>query len=334
MEKATQTAEGEPKAPHKPSRSPEELIAKLKADGVTYAHVSEEDAADFLRYANNYLRTASYRKLYPRQVEGEHKGEYVNLDFAYLMDLSAIDRRFRATFRAISDDIEHFAGMKLKRRSEEEGEDGYAVIRDYLDGLGSEKRRRLLGSLRRRATEGDLRDTYTGDLIAHYADDYPLWAFTEVIEFGRLNDLYLFCARRWDDRGMEKEHYVLKSVKALRNASSHGNCVVNGFSRDFANSAYTPRGIIADALKGAGLTNSKNRRAKMKNLRIAQIASTLWALDRFCTRDSTKRRDAKLLAQLKADVEARSRCYEKNEALASYLDFVWRLVDIWVPNPS
>ena len=283
MEKATQTAEEEPEAPHKPSRSPEELIAKLKADGVTYAHVSEEDAADFLRYANNYLRTASYRKLYPRQVEGEHKGEYVNLDFAYLMDLSAIDRRFRATFRAISDDIEHFAGMKLKRRSEEEGEDGYAVIRDYLDGLGSEKRRRLLGSLRRRATEGDLRDTYTGDLIAHYADDYPLWAFTEVIEFGRLNDLY------------------------LRNASSHGNCVVNGFSRDFANSAYTPRGIIADALKGAGLTNSKNRRAKMKNLRIAQIVSTLWALDRFCTRDSTKRRDAKLLAQLKADVEARSR---------------------------
>jgi len=39
----------------------------------------------------------------------------------------------------------------------------------------------------------------------------------EVIRvFPGFIDFYRFCALRWDDRGMRKEHYLLKQVKAVR----------------------------------------------------------------------------------------------------------------------
>lgn len=41
-----------------------EQIAYLKSKGVTFELCSEEEAAEYLSNANNYLRAASYRKLY------------------------------------------------------------------------------------------------------------------------------------------------------------------------------------------------------------------------------------------------------------------------------
>ena len=61
----------------KPFMTPERLVAALKARGVTFELCSEEEAADYLAHANNYLRTASYRKLYPVRTEGDRVGEYV-----------------------------------------------------------------------------------------------------------------------------------------------------------------------------------------------------------------------------------------------------------------
>jgi len=332
MEETLQTPNEEPKTSRKPSRSPEELIAKLKADGVRFELCGEEDAADYLRHANNYLRTASYRRLFPRQTEGEHAGKYVDLDFAYLRDLSSIDRQLREVLRDITIDIEHFAHMRIQKCAELEGEDGYAIIEDYLASIGHERRSRLLGSMRRRAEEGDLHDTFTGDLIAHYRDaGYPLWVFLEVVEFGTFNDLWLFCARRWADETMEREHYVLKSVKAMRNASMHNNCVVNGFLPPCEGAqAELPR-FVLDSLTEGGLKNTRNRRAKLRCLRMAQIATTLWAHDRFCELGGTRVRNAAKLQALRERFESTQHLHARNNALVSYFDFVWKIVDIWAP---
>ena len=75
-----------------------------------------------------------------------------------------------------------------------------------------------------RGREGERHDAYAGDLIAHHIDDMPIWVFLEVIDFGTLVDFYLFCATRWENSETLQEHYVLKSVKALRDATSHSLC--------------------------------------------------------------------------------------------------------------
>lgn len=89
----------------------------MNSKGITFNLCSEEGAADYLARANNYLRTASYRKLFPRQVDGLHVGEYVNLDFEHLRALSRIDRCLREALLLATADVEHFAKIKARTGS-------------------------------------------------------------------------------------------------------------------------------------------------------------------------------------------------------------------------
>ena len=48
----------------KPKLTSGSLIQKLKDEkGVTFKYIDEVHAEDFLKYRNNYMRTASYRKI-------------------------------------------------------------------------------------------------------------------------------------------------------------------------------------------------------------------------------------------------------------------------------
>lgn len=207
----------------RPFLTAEQLVCHLKARGVTFEQCSEKEAADYLDYSNNYLRTASYRKLYPRQVEGDRVGDYINLDFGSLVALSSLDRQLRETFLAISVDIEHFARVKVLRRAIAEDEDGYSIVHDFYESLNHQRERAIRGGLAKRGRNDSERDTYAGDLIAHYEQDMPVWVLLEVLEFGPFLTFYKFCAERWSDPQMEQEHYILKSVKALRNVAFVNN---------------------------------------------------------------------------------------------------------------
>ena len=102
----------------KPLLSAAELVALLKSKGVTFNLCSEADAVTYLTETNNYLRAASYRKLFPTHLEGPRVGQYINLDFAYLIELSSVDRRLRETLLGIVIDVEHFAKIELLRHLE------------------------------------------------------------------------------------------------------------------------------------------------------------------------------------------------------------------------
>lgn len=336
MSDATETAkqQGRParasSGSRKPFKTPEQLITDLKARGVTFELCTENEAVGYLAHTNNYLRAASYRKLYPVRTEGSHAGEYIGLDFEALRRLSSADRALRSALREICIDVEHFARVRLLDRALAEGEDGYGIVKDYLDHLTSRDRSRVTGGLDRRAC-GDARDEYSGDLIGHFQGrDYPLWVFLEVTEFGRFCDLWLFCAGRWSDRGMLDAHYVLKSVKALRNASCHNSCIINGFSSTAAHANFPTSGPILTSMNAHNLKNTKSRRQKLRNLRIAHIAAALYASDHFCLRETTRSRHAEVMAAVsRAFDHARPLC-PADGSLASYFDFIMKLVDIWV----
>ena len=317
-----------PLVPRKPLLDIPAQIAQLKSRGVTFALCSETEAADFLANANNYLRTRSYRTLYPRRPDGT----YIGLDFGALKGLSSADRKLRAALRDISIDVEHFARVRLLKHVEEHGEDGYVVTQDYLGSFRSDMRRRIRTSLINRADQGsDCYDEYAGELIAHNLADMPVWVFLEVVDFGRFADFWLFCARRWNDEELLKSHYPLRSVKNLRNATSHNSCILNGFSPTASKANFVVREPIASAMTQAGLKNTKSRRAKMANLRIAQIAETLWASHEFCTRKNTRLRHATAAGDVVAVFQSIRPLCPADGSLASFFDFIGQLVDIWLP---
>lgn len=315
----------------KPMLTVGQQIAHLKSKGVTFEFCSEEDAAEYLSSSNNYLRATSYRVLFPRQVDGPKVGAYVGLDFAHLVELSRIDRRLRSALREITADIEHFAKVEVLRLCEERGEDGYGIGADFLASLNHAERNRLLGGLRMRARGDSKRDTYLGDLIDHYIAEMPVWVLLEASELGVFVNFWLFCSQRWGDARMTQEHYILKSVKALRNAVSHGSCIVNGFGPSGELAGYRPNELVTDSLNAAGMGNTKTRRARLRNLRMSQIAATLYMAAELCANPGTRARHASCMNDVRMYAESQSHLFSTNDKVKYSFNFLWKLVDVWAP---
>ena len=126
---------------------------------------------------------------------GKRDGQYVGLDFRYLLDLASLDRDLRYTLFPLTLDVEHAATTKIMRLATlREGGDGYAASRDYMASLNHRERNRRksdLGSLKE--------DGYSGDLIRKFGTDpakIPLWANVELFSFGGLSGLYLYLSGR------------------------------------------------------------------------------------------------------------------------------------------
>ena len=318
-------------AHQKPLLTIPEQIAHLKSKGVTFSLCTEQEAAAFLT-KNNYLRTASDRKLYEQRIDSDRAGTYIGLDFGDLIALSRIDRRLREALLLAASDIEHFAKVHVLNRAESESEDGYAIVRDFYENLNHSERNRIQGMLKTRGSTGEQHDNYTGDLIAHYGvERLPLWIVVEVMEFGPFLTLYKHCAGRWNDSRMLQEHYVLKSVKALRNATAHGSCIVNGFTKKAERAGYEVNTLVATSMSKAGMPNTKTRRSKMRNLRIAQITSTLWAVEEFCPTETCQTRHALRFAELERFIAETGLLTRANDGIVSFFDFFEKLVDIWIP---
>ncbi len=313
----------------------DEQLDHLTRKGVSFDLCSHETAAEYLRTGNNLFRTSAYRKLFPLQGQGKREGEYLGLDFEHLRALSSLDRRLRQCFLAITIDVEHFARIKLLNACEEHGEDGYAVVEEYLSGKNHKLRNHVTGNMEGRSKKGEKFDEYSGDLIAHYLNKkMPVWVFLEIVEFGVFNSFYLFCAERWEDEGMRQEHYVLRSCQALRNACAHNSCILNGVSRAGEETNTNINELITDSLNERGMKRTKTRRTRLNNLRTVQMASALYASERICTRKETRGRHAAMLADLRVawrDVES---LFKKNNVITSFFGFFFKLVDIWVPEQA
>lgn len=314
----------------KPKLSIEEQIVHLQNKGVKFDLCSTRDAALYLADKNNFLRLASYRFMFTKQAEGADAGKYLHLDFAYLVDLASMDRLLREVFLLLTLDIEHYAKVKLLSIfNSKSDEDGYAIVKDFKKSLPQKYRNRLDREFDARGRNSAEPDVYTGDLIEKYRGEMPIWVFLEIVSFGTFLTFYKFCASRWDDEELEQEHYILKSVKSLRNACAHNSCIINGFRSGIEKLPYeTPR-AITDALNTAGVKNGKSRRAKLRNPRMGQIAATLYAYNKLVTSDNARKRDNANLRRLRDRCDLHRDYYEKDNALVSFFDFMSRMFDIW-----
>lgn len=110
----------------------DEQIAQLKVKGVQFSIMDENAARDYLFRQNNYFRIAAYRRNFQRHPGGPKMGQYVRLEFAYLVDLAGIDRVLRDLILGMALDIEHLAKMEILQLVEINVEDGYSLVRDSV----------------------------------------------------------------------------------------------------------------------------------------------------------------------------------------------------------
>ena len=85
-----------------------ELVPYLKEKNIKFEICNEYDAEKYLRENNNYYNVTSYKNNFAKYPCGEFTGKYIDLDFAYLKDLSIIDYRTRLVLFKMIIDIEHY----------------------------------------------------------------------------------------------------------------------------------------------------------------------------------------------------------------------------------
>lgn len=186
---------------NKPKMSPEDIISKIKNEkGIKFEETSEDEAIQYLRYKNNYFRLASYRKNYDKYMAGPNIGKYIDLDFAYLIELSAIDMHLRFQIIKMCLDIEHSLKVLLLSEFEKDSEDGYEIVKDFLD-----RNKWIIEDIYRKRNS-----PYVGDLIGNWFSfethfsaigklifdkveiRCPIWAFLEIVTFGEFIKFYDF----------------------------------------------------------------------------------------------------------------------------------------------
>ncbi len=301
-------------------------IEHFKSQGVGFDLMSEEAAADYLQNHCHYFRLQSYCRNFPRHPGGKHKGEYINLDFAKLVDLSIIDKRMRYVLLQMALDVELFAKMKLLRAIEESDEDGYQIVEDYKACLqagdaanGTRHYEDLICEIERNRN-----NLYTGELIDNYDGDYPAWAFIELVTFGTLVDFYGFCAARYDNKAFKNEVYLLKTVKSLRNGAAHNDCVICALgTRD---SKYRTNHLVSRALNGI-TKESKDRHLSNESLR--QITTLLYTHAKFVTSDGVHEHTKRVLYSMVSRIFRHADYYTDNDKVYPAFEFLRKVVDIF-----
>lgn len=283
----------------KPKMSALDLAHDLaQRHGVTFSRYSEADASIYFSDRNNFLRTASYRKNYPKHTSGTNIGKYIGLDFLSLVELSTLDMYLRRILLRMCIDVEHALKVRLVTDVENDtNQDGYQIVDDFLNNNPS-----VLHNI-----ENKIDAIFTGDLISKYfticqvfqsgstqsqrlrqqivSYDCPIWVLVELISFGdfvKLAEFYYAVSSNH-----LYDHSIINPVRSLRNACAHNNCLLNNLS---STSITAPSAVVSQFVSSLGLSRSSSR----KNLSTRPILEIVCLLYEYINVVSDKVRTAGL----------------------------------------
>ena len=315
---------------NKPKMSPEDIISKIKNEkGIKFEETSEDEAIQYLRYKNNYFRLASYRKNYDKYMAGPNIGKYIDLDFAYLIELSAIDMHLRLQIIKMCLDIEHSLKVLLLSEFEKDSEDGYEIVKDFLD-----RNKWIIEDIYRKRNS-----PYVGDLIGNWFSfethfsaigklifdkveiRCPIWAFLEIVTFGEFIKFYDFYYEAYPKKNV---NYIgeLNSVKSLRNACAHNNCIIHNLRAGYSRPSATISQFVAK------IPNIKKaeRKRNLSSRPIYEFISLIYLYNRVVS-GSVKIHRYEELKALIVRMEKRKHYFIKQQILTASFKFIKKIVD-------
>lgn len=312
----------------RPKLSSKEQIEHLKKKGVKFLISSEEDAEKYLIENNNYFKLRAYRKSFEKHTDGEKADTYVNLDFEMLKDLAIIDMRMRYALLPLALDIEHFEKVKLLKIIAESDDDGYNVVKKYIDNLKNVENSSatykpystLISEIERNKS-----NEYCGGIINKYNGRYPVWAFTEIIPFGRFLNFLYFCSDYLEDKNLKDDWFLLRDVKRLRNAAAHNNCILHNLS---LNTSQHKTNFAVSCYLGNKLAVSKDiRNRRMSNATIRDIVTLLYAHKRIVLSPGVQKAQAEKLHEVIIRCFKHIDYYKDNDLIITTFDFLKKVVD-------
>lgn len=265
-----------------------------------------------------YFKIASYRENYNKNKDGN----YVGLDFAYLYELSKIDKELRYEIMNLCLDIEHALKVKLVNFIVSKT-DGYEPIKKFLFDKNVQKNpdnvQLEITNLELSKLLNHKNTSYTKDLVEKYKPDFPIWVFMEIISFGTLIHFLGFCKKNYDIDIVDNR--LLNNVRDLRNAAAHNNCLIRRLKKD----GTRPLSVITTFLKTCvSEIKPEHRKRRLSNKFTYDFICLLY-LHRILVGDIEKL--TRLQTLVNSRIPTHKEYFIKNSMLLSCYDFLKKVVD-------
>lgn len=306
----------------KPLLDPESQVEHLKNKGIKFEHITENEAKNYLETHNNYFKISSYRKNFEKIPTGSSDaGKYIGLDFAALKDLAKLDMTIRYVLIHLILDVEHFSKVQLLDILVRDGTDPYAIVDKFL--LNNP---RIRGDI-----EVKRNNIYCGGIVKKYTPDFPVWAFFEIISFGNFIQFYENYAKNHGSKKYLRDVFSLKTIKDLRNACAHNNCLI--FDIISKNAVHK---LNYDVSIFLGKNNiSRDIKNKMiQNEFIRQFCTLLYIHKKFVKSTNIAKRASDELSKIYSRFYECPYLYQHNTKLLSRFDFLRRVIHIFCMKNS
>ena len=278
------------------------------------------------------MRTAAYRKNYQKYLNGINKGKYIDLDFAYLIELSTIDMHLRMLISRMCFDIEHAMKVKLIQDIENDPcEDGYNIVEQFLRANNY-----IVKDLGRKSIS-----PFTGDLIIKYFDidkivneksgkeknvivgfDCPAWVLVELLSFGEFIRFYEFY---YSDTSIKQPitSSIIHLVRSLRNGCAHNNCIISDLSR----ATSRPPKEISLAIAELNCISKTQRIKKLSTRPILEFTCMLYIYDKVVSEKVKEHRIRELRELFNGRMQKKKGYFAKNELIKSSFEFTLKIVE-------
>lgn len=319
----------------KPKKGMNQLVSEMKESrGIKFNFFNENDAVDYLTNVNNYLRTAAYRKNYLKYNKGTHSGKYINLDFAYLVELSIIDMHYRFLVQKMCSDIEHSICVKLISDIEKDLEcNGYDIVKQFLDGNQKELKK-IVATVNSPHT-GDLLKKYftvkLNDNNKHEIENYeecPVWVLMELLSFGSIINFYLYYYESRDKPHIKRS--LLNLVRSLRNAAAHNNCIIY----DLNKSTSFPPSDISQYVSKIDTISKDGRKKSLKSRVILEFVTLMYIYDKCVHGKVKKHRFREIDELINKRMRLKKDYFRTNELLCSAYNFVKQVTNFVIMGKS
>lgn len=304
----------------KPILSIEDLIVHMKSKGIKFNIINEEEASTILKENSYFFHLSAYRILYPKNNSRSSKaGQYQNLEFAYLYELSLIDKKIRNEILKMCLEIESQIKVKLVNSiTENAEEDGYTIVKTFLKKQDSNLNI-LKGINRHKAGK------YCHDLIEKYYPFFPIWVLTELCTFGDLIRITQFYQDEYKDNIIPNNKFI-NTVRDLRNATAHNNCVINAIASNLETTKQ-PDARLNRFIKQLNVVSDESRSKNMHNRFEYDFVTLLYVYDKVVPLRDKIDKFEKLCNFIHEELSEHLNYFKSNSKLVGVYNFLIKIID-------
>jgi len=293
-------------------------IKDMKEAGITFDIMSESDAKRFLDEHTYYFRIKSYAKNYEKYISTEKQGQYINLDFAYLVDLSDIDSLLRELILKMTLTLEHYLKVKLLSDFNMSHEDGYEIVQDLFN---------MQPELKHKIEEEKINTSTSNELITKYKDSWAIWNIVEVISLGTLSELYaLFYTQ---NKFADSHPNLLQPIRMIRNAVAHNNCLINRLRPPYSRSITPSYDLRVELMQEVKLSK-KVIDNKLFHPLIHDFSTLMYLFSRIVPESSRKKTYIEINNLFNTRMLQNKGFYNKNNVIKSSYDVLSQIVNYYI----